>query len=126
MKSSTLESSSLTLRGPVSTEVTAGWRSGNCSAADINGILRSLRKLHIFAAREIISLLAGRYTLLDQIAHNELFPYALAHNIDITMGGVLNSGVLANPVAGATYNYLPAINAISKSVFFIISRAGST
>jgi len=59
-----------------------------------------------------IVLLAGRYTLLDQIAHNELFPYALAHNIDITMGGVLNSGVLANPVAGATYNYLPASDEI--------------
>jgi D-threo-aldose 1-dehydrogenase len=59
-----------------------------------------------------IALIAGRYTLLDQIAHNELFPYALAHNIDITMGGVLNSGVLANPVAGATYNYLPASDEI--------------
>lgn len=59
-----------------------------------------------------IALIAGRYTLLDQIAQNELFPYALGHNIDITMGGVLNSGVLANPVAGATYNYLPASNEI--------------
>jgi len=59
-----------------------------------------------------IVLIAGRYTLLDQIAHNELFPYALAHNIDITMGGVLNSGVLANPMAGATYNYLPASDEI--------------
>ena len=59
-----------------------------------------------------IALIAGRYTLLDQIAHNELFPYALAHSIDITMGGVLNSGVLANPVAGATYNYLPASDEI--------------
>ena len=55
-----------------------------------------------------IALIAGRYTLLDQIAQEELFPYALAHNIDISMGGVLNSGVLANPAPGATYNYLPA------------------
>ncbi len=55
-----------------------------------------------------IALIAGRYTLLDQVAQEELFPYALAHKIDISMGGVLNSGVLANPVAGATYNYLPA------------------
>jgi D-threo-aldose 1-dehydrogenase len=59
-----------------------------------------------------IALIAGRFTLLDQVAQNELFPYALAHNIDITMGGVLNSGVLANPVAGATYNYLPASDEI--------------
>jgi D-threo-aldose 1-dehydrogenase len=59
-----------------------------------------------------IALIAGRFTLLDQVAQHELFPYALAHNIDITMGGVLNSGVLANPVAGATYNYLPASDEI--------------
>ncbi len=59
-----------------------------------------------------IALIAGRYTLLDQIAQEELFPYALEHNIDISMGGVLNSGVLANPVEGATYNYLPASDEI--------------
>ena len=59
-----------------------------------------------------IALIAGRYTLLDQDAQEELFPYALEHNIDISMGGVLNSGVLANPVAGATYNYLPASDEI--------------
>ena len=55
-----------------------------------------------------IALIAGRFTLLDQVAQKELSPYALENNIDISMGGVLNSGVLANPVAGATYNYLPA------------------
>jgi D-threo-aldose 1-dehydrogenase len=55
-----------------------------------------------------IALIAGRFTLLDQVAQHDLFPYALANKIDISMGGVLNSGVLANPVAGATYNYLPA------------------
>lgn len=59
-----------------------------------------------------IALIAGRYTLLDQIAQEELFPYALAHNIDISMGGILNSGVLANPAPGATYNYLPASDEI--------------
>lgn len=59
-----------------------------------------------------IALIAGRYTLLDQVAQDNLFPYALAHNIDISMGGVLNSGVLANPAAGATYNYLPASDEI--------------
>jgi D-threo-aldose 1-dehydrogenase len=59
-----------------------------------------------------IALIAGRYTLLDQVAQEELFPYALANNIDISMGGVLNSGVLANPAPGATYNYLPASDEI--------------
>lgn len=59
-----------------------------------------------------IALIAGRFTLLDQVAQNELFPYALAHDIDISLAGVFNSGVLANPVAGATYNYLPASDEI--------------
>ena len=59
-----------------------------------------------------IALIAGRFTLLDQVAQKELFPYALKNNIDISMGGVLNSGVLANPAPGATYNYLPASDEI--------------
>jgi D-threo-aldose 1-dehydrogenase len=59
-----------------------------------------------------IALIAGRFTLLDQVAQHDLFPYALKNKIDISMGGVLNSGVLANPVAGATYNYLPASDEI--------------
>jgi D-threo-aldose 1-dehydrogenase len=52
-----------------------------------------------------IALLAGRYTLLDQSAQNKLLPYALERNVDITIGGVFNSGVLANPVEGAYYDY---------------------
>jgi D-threo-aldose 1-dehydrogenase len=59
-----------------------------------------------------IALIAGRYTLLDQSAQRELFPYALEKNVDITIGGVFNSGVLANPVKGATFEYLPASDEI--------------
>jgi D-threo-aldose 1-dehydrogenase len=49
-----------------------------------------------------IVLLAGRYTLLDQSAQNKLLPYALERRVDITIGGVFNSGVLADPKPGAT------------------------
>jgi len=59
-----------------------------------------------------IALIAGRYTSLDQSAQRELFPYALEKNVDITIGGVFNSGVLANPVKGATFEYLPASDEI--------------
>ena len=59
-----------------------------------------------------IALIAGRYTLLDQSAQKELLPYALERNVDITIGGVFNSGVLANPVKGATFEYLPASDEI--------------
>jgi D-threo-aldose 1-dehydrogenase len=61
-----------------------------------------------------IVLLAGRYTLLDQSAQNKLLPYALERRVDITIGGVFNSGVLADPKPGATFEYLPASDEIIK------------
>lgn len=53
------------------------------------------------------ALIAGRYTLLDQEAQEELFPLALKKNVSMIIGGVYNSGVLANPIKGATFNYAP-------------------
>lgn len=53
-------------------------------------------------------LIAGRYSLLDQRAAAELLPAALERNVDIIAAGVFNSGILANPVKGATYDYVPA------------------
>lgn len=53
-------------------------------------------------------LLAGRYTLLDQSAEDQLLPACMAEGVGIVAGGVFNSGVLADPRPGATYDYLPA------------------
>jgi D-threo-aldose 1-dehydrogenase len=53
-------------------------------------------------------LLAGRYSLLDQRAHEELLPLALERGIAIVIGGVFNSGVLADPSTKPFYDYLPA------------------
>jgi D-threo-aldose 1-dehydrogenase len=53
-------------------------------------------------------LIAGRYSLLDQRAEHELLPAALERNVDIIAAGVFNSGILAKPVKGATYDYVPA------------------
>jgi D-threo-aldose 1-dehydrogenase len=50
-------------------------------------------------------LLAGRYTLLDQIALKELLPVCLEKGVAIIAGGVYNSGILADPKPGAHYNY---------------------
>jgi D-threo-aldose 1-dehydrogenase len=50
-------------------------------------------------------LLAGRYTLLDQGALTTLFPICRANNIGIMLGGIYNSGILANPRSGAKFNY---------------------
>lgn len=50
-------------------------------------------------------LLAGRYTLLDQSALHKLLPTCERENISIVAGGVYNSGLLADPRAGAKFNY---------------------
>lgn len=53
-------------------------------------------------------LLAGRYTLLDQGALDALFPVCTTKNIGILLGGIYNSGILANPHTGAKFNYQDA------------------
>jgi D-threo-aldose 1-dehydrogenase len=57
-------------------------------------------------------LVAGRYTLLDQEALPELLPLCLERHISVLIGGVMNSGVLADPHPGATFNYGPADAAV--------------
>jgi D-threo-aldose 1-dehydrogenase len=53
-------------------------------------------------------LLAGRYTLLDQVALEELLPLCVERGITIVAGGVYNSGILADPEPGAHYDYAQA------------------
>jgi D-threo-aldose 1-dehydrogenase len=53
-------------------------------------------------------LLAGRYTILEQDALDELLPLALDRQFSIIAGGVFNSGVMADPSAAANYNYVQA------------------
>ena len=53
-------------------------------------------------------LLAGRYTLLDQVALKELLPECTKRGIAIMAAGVYNSGILADPKPGAHYNYQAA------------------
>ena len=55
-----------------------------------------------------VFLAAGRYTILDQAALTELLPLCVAKGIAVVAGGVMNSGILANPRPGAMYNYVPA------------------
>ena len=50
-------------------------------------------------------LLAGRYTLLDQGALTALFPVCRERNISIILGGIYNSGILADPHGAAKFNY---------------------
>jgi D-threo-aldose 1-dehydrogenase len=65
------------------------------------------------AALEIIAkesdpdvlLLAGRYTLLEQTALASFLPLCIERQIAVVVGGVFNSGLLADPRPGARYNY---------------------
>lgn len=53
-------------------------------------------------------LLAGRYTILEQHALDDLLPLAIERQFSIIAGGVFNSGVIVNPEGSAMYNYEPA------------------
>ncbi len=99
-------------------------------AAALAGTYRALRRLrdegvigaigagmnygHLLArlAREAefdCFLLAGRYTLLDQTALDDLLPLAQEQGIAIYVGGPYNSGILADPyTAQPQFNYSPA------------------
>jgi D-threo-aldose 1-dehydrogenase len=59
-----------------------------------------------------VVLVAGRYTLLDQSAADGLLPAALARDVAVIVGGVFNSGLLAAPAPGATYDYEVAPDAL--------------
>lgn len=52
-----------------------------------------------------VVLCAGRYTLLDHRALTGLLPAAQARGVSVVIGGAFNSGLLADPGPGATYNY---------------------
>jgi D-threo-aldose 1-dehydrogenase len=59
-----------------------------------------------------IVLIAGRYSLLDQSSQDQLFNETMKRKVSVMIGGVYNSGILANPVAGATFHYAPASDEI--------------
>lgn len=59
-----------------------------------------------------VVLLAGRYTLLEQEGLADLLPAAAARGRGVLVGGVLNSGLLAHPGPGATYDYAPVPDAV--------------
>jgi D-threo-aldose 1-dehydrogenase len=53
-------------------------------------------------------LCAGRYTLLEQDALDDLMPACERTTTSVIVGGVFNSGVLIAPDVGSLYNYVPA------------------
>jgi D-threo-aldose 1-dehydrogenase len=83
-------------------------RAGTVRA--IGSAMTQAEMLQQFATRCDIDcvLVAGRYTLLDQQALDSLLPTCLERGVGVVVGGVYNSGILARPGAGATFDYRPA------------------
>lgn len=55
---------------------------------------------------------AGRYTLLDQLALDELMPTCEQRGTVVVAAAVMNSGLLANPGPEARFDYAPAPKAL--------------
>ncbi|WP_030414725.1 aldo/keto reductase [Streptomyces sp. NRRL S-1448] len=55
-----------------------------------------------------VVLCAGRWTLLDRSALADLLPVCARRGTSVVVGGVYNSGLLADPSPGARYDYAPA------------------
>jgi D-threo-aldose 1-dehydrogenase len=78
-----------------------------------------------------VVMVAGRYTLLDQSALDDLLPGALARDVSVVAAGVFNSGVLAadRPRGTATYDYEPApqeIVARAAAIAAVCERHGTS
>ncbi|MFF2850960.1 aldo/keto reductase [Streptomyces sp. NPDC058001] len=76
-----------------------------------------------------VVLCAGRYTLLDQRALSDLLPRAAERGTSVVVGGVFNSGLLADPRPGATYDYAAAPGEILDRAYRlrdIAARHGTT
>ena len=53
-------------------------------------------------------LVAGRYTLLDQSAIEEVLPLCVRKNISVIIGSPFNTGILHDPKPDSTFDFMPA------------------
>jgi D-threo-aldose 1-dehydrogenase len=66
-----------------------------------------------------VILLAGRYTLMEQAALNELLPRCEKAGTSVVVGGPYNSGILATGTRGVAqplFDYAPAPHAVIERV----------
>ena len=78
-----------------------------------------------------VVMLAGRYTLLEQGALDDLLPACEQRDVSVIAAGVFNSGLLARerPRDGATYNYAPAPPELvgrANRIADVLARHGTT
>ncbi|MFF3492260.1 aldo/keto reductase [Streptomyces sp. NPDC002795] len=76
-----------------------------------------------------VVLCAGRYSLLDQRALDELLPSAAERGVSVVIGGVFNSGLLADPREGGTFDYAvapPELLSRARRLKDLAERHGTT
>ena len=78
-----------------------------------------------------VVMLAGRYTLLEQTALDDLLPLCVERGVGIVAAGVFNSGLLARhvPIEEARYDYQPAPAALlerARAIAAVCERHGTT
>ncbi len=72
--------------------------------AQVNSILIKLANSCAFDC----FLIAGRYTMLDQSAVDEVMPLCLAKNIAVIIGSPYNTGILHDPKPDSTFDFVQA------------------
>ena len=91
---------------------TRGVRAVGLGVNEAAVVLEAMREFDIDCA-----LLAGRYTLLEQDSLDTLLPECLKRGVGILLGGVFNSGILAQGTRGdLKFNYGAASEAIVARV----------
>ncbi|MGW2486127.1 aldo/keto reductase [Streptomyces sp. NPDC001606] len=78
-----------------------------------------------------VVMLAGRYTLLDQSALDDVLPAAREHGKSVVAAGVFNSGILAQdrPAEGVKYDYQdapPALIARAQAIAEVCEAHGTS
>ncbi len=78
-----------------------------------------------------VMMVAGRWTLLDESANDDLLPAAAERGVGVVAAAVFNSGILAtdDPGAGALYDYGPAEDAVvrrARAIAIVARRHGMT
>ena len=81
---------------------------GTIRAVGVGGNQAPLLEWFVERADLDCVLVAGRYSLLDTAAADSLFPACQRRGVPVLAAGVFNSGILADPRPGATYDYAPA------------------
>ncbi|MGH3879462.1 MAG: aldo/keto reductase [Actinophytocola sp.] len=74
-----------------------------------------------------VVMIAGRYTLLEQPALDELLPLCEERGVRVMAAGVFNSGILASRTPGDTYDYAaapPELVARARRIAEICERHG--